>query len=83
MSGSGREVLKNIREWSKDHPGCPGVSGWPFRIIGSGREAHPNIREWSRNPPGCPGGPLGCPVVFGRPSLFPVFVGTSRMSGSF
>ena len=69
MSGSGREALPNVREWSGGPPRCPGVvvkpsrmSGRPVRMSGSGREAIPDaqetisdIREWLVGPPGCPG----------------------------
>ena len=71
MSGSGREALKNIwewsgtlpdvRDWSGFPPGCPGVVGKPYRRSGSGREALPDVREWS-------GGPTGCPGLVGSPS---------------
>ena len=49
MSWSGQETLPDvpegwvafsvIREWSTDPLGCPGVVGWPSRILRSGREA--------------------------------------------
>ena len=75
MSGSGREVLPEVREWSGCLLGCPGEVGRPFQNSWSGREAsrmsriggdaHPDIREWS-------GGPPGSPRVVGR---------SSRMSG--
>ena len=76
MSGSGREALPDIREWSGLSPGCPGVVGIISRMSGSGRgpswmsgssqKAFPDVREWS-------GGPPGCPAVVERPS---------QMSGS-
>ena len=73
MSQSGREALPEVREWSGDPQGCPGVvrrpyrmSARPSRIFGSGRKTLPDVREWSGDHPGCPG-------VVGRPS---------RMSGS-
>ena len=46
MFESCRDALQDVREWSRGPagclgcpPGCPGVVGWPFRIIGSGRES--------------------------------------------
>ena len=42
MSGSGREALPDVREWSGGPPGCPGVVGRPTRMSGSGREAISN-----------------------------------------
>ena len=46
MSGSGRDVILDVREWSGgplgwpgDPPGCP-------RVVESGREAHLDVREW-------------------------------------
>ena len=70
-SGSGREALKiiwewsgtlpDVRDWSGFPPGCPGVVGKPYRRSGSGREALPDVREWS-------GGPTGCPGLVGSPS---------------
>ena len=75
MSGSGREALADVREWSGCPPGCQGLvgspsrmsgSGWEaFRMSGSGWEALPDDQEWSRAPSGCPG----------------VFESPSRMSG--
>ena len=60
MSGSGRDALGDVREWSGDPPGCPGVVGRHSRMSGSGwetfpdvREAHPDVREWSGGPPKC------------------------------
>ena len=38
MSGSGRETLPDVWEWSGDPPGCPGVVGRPSQMSGSGRE---------------------------------------------
>ena len=44
MTGSSREALTYVREWSGGSPGCPGVVGRPsrvierlFRMFGSGR----------------------------------------------
>ena len=52
MSGSGRESLKNIREWLgtipnvrdwiEVPPGCPGVVGSPSHMFGNGWEALPD-----------------------------------------
>ena len=68
--------LSDVREWSGDPPGCPGVVGLPSQMSRSGREAlsevreaHLDVQECSEGPPG----PLGCPGVVGRPC---------RMSGS-
>ena len=47
MSGSGREVLPDVREWSRGHPGCSGVVEWPSRMSESGQEVHPYVRKWS------------------------------------
>ena len=62
MSGSGRETLPDVWEWSGGPSGCPrvvggpprypGVVGKPFRMSGSGQEALPDIREWLGVPPG-------------------------------
>ena len=46
MSGSSREALPDVREWSGGPPGGPGVVVRPFRRSGSGREALLNDREW-------------------------------------
>ena len=58
MFGSGQETpdvqgyLPDIREWSGDNPGCPGVPpGYPgmvgrqSRISGSGRETFLDVRK--------------------------------------
>ena len=50
MSGSGGEALPDIREWSGNPDGCPGVVGRPTCVFGSGREALPDVREWSGVP---------------------------------
>ena len=52
MSGSGREDLPDIREWSGGLRGSLRVVGRPSRMIRSGREALPNVQEWSGGPPG-------------------------------
>ena len=73
MSGSGREVLPDVREWSRNLSGCLGVvrrpsrmstsGGRPSRISGSGWETLLDDREWSLVPTGYPGmvwRPHGC-----------------------
>ena len=47
MSGSGREALLEVWEWSGRPRGCPGVVGWPFRLSGSGQVVLGDVREWS------------------------------------
>ena len=47
MSGSGRDALMDVREWTKDSLGCPGVNGRASRMFGSVRKALPDVREWS------------------------------------
>ena len=56
MSGNSRETLREVREWSGDHPGCPRVVVMHSRMSGSGREALldvrdalPHVREWSED----------------------------------
>ena len=44
MSGSGRQAIPNVREWSGGPLGSPGVVGRPFRMSGCGREALPDDR---------------------------------------
>ena len=39
MSGSGRDALRDVREWSGVPQGCPGVVGRTSRMSGRGREA--------------------------------------------
>ena len=46
MSGSGREDLQDIQNWSDGPLLCPGVVGRLSVISGSGREALPDIPEW-------------------------------------
>ena len=70
MSGSGRQAVTDVREWSGGPPRCAGVVGIPSWMSGSGREAIldvrewsetlPNFQEWSEDNPECPG-------VVGRP----------------
>ena len=45
MTGSGRESLTDVREWSGGPPGCLGVVERPSRMSGSGRKALPDIWE--------------------------------------
>ena len=80
MSGSGREVIPDVWEWSRAPPRCLAVVSSPSRMFGRAsrmsrigrgalpdvREGLPDVRDWSGCSPGCPG-------VVGRPS---------RMSGS-
>ena len=59
MSGSGREALPDVLDWSGVHPGCPG----------SGHEDLPDICQWSGVPSGCPvviGRPFRFTGVVGR-----------------
>ena len=51
MSGSGREALPNIREWSGGPPGCPGVVGKPSRMSAIGWEPYIEVRDCSGDPP--------------------------------
>ena len=56
MSGSVRDALTDVREWSGaigdlrewsgDLPGGPGVIGRPSWMSGSGRESLRAVREW-------------------------------------
>ena len=65
MSGSSREAVPKVREWSGVPPGCLGVVGRAsrmsesgqesLRMSGSGREALGDLRERSGGPPGCLG----------------------------
>ena len=62
MSGSGREALLDVREWSEALPDVrewlgdpPGWFGRPFRMFGSGLETLSNVWEWSRSRSECPG----------------------------
>ena len=55
-SGSGREALTEVREWS-------GVVGRSSRRSGSGREAITEVQEWSGGYRGGPGGPPLGPIV--------------------
>ena len=42
MSGSSREALPDVLEWSGGPPGCPGVVGRPSLMSESGRDALAN-----------------------------------------
>ena len=52
MSGSGRETLPDVREWSGGPLECPGVVRSSSRMAGSGQEALLDVRELSRVSPG-------------------------------
>ena len=39
MSWSGRETIRDVREWSKGPPGCQGVVGRTSQMSGSSLEA--------------------------------------------
>ena len=53
MSGSGLEVILDIRELSEGPPGYPSVVGRPSWMSGSFWESLLDVREWSVDPPGC------------------------------
>ena len=75
MSGSSREALPNVEEWSGVPYGCPGVV-WSFSWKSeSSREALPDVQEWSGDPAKCPG------VVGGHPSCPGVRLGYLRVVG--
>ena len=46
MSGSGRDTLPDIQEWSEASARYPCVVGRPSRMSGSGRDDLPDILEW-------------------------------------
>ena len=46
MSGSGRDALLDVREWSGGPPGYPGVVGSPLRMSVCDWEALSDVREW-------------------------------------
>ena len=64
MSGSSRETLLDVRQWSGIPHGCPGgplgclgalgrpswMSGRPSRMSGSSRETFQDVREWVKRP---------------------------------
>ena len=66
MSGSGREVMPDVRERSGGPLECPGVVERPTWMSGIGRQTNSDVRKWSEDARKCEG-------VVGRPS---------RMSGS-
>ena len=85
MSGSGREALPNVCEWSGGLPGCPGVVGRPSRMFERGLEALPNVwgdqgpsrmsrsgRKFLPNVREWSGVSPGCPRVVGRRSQMSV-----------
>ena len=53
MSGSCREALPNVQEWSGGIQECPVVVGRPSRMSGSSREALLDVRKWSVGPQVC------------------------------
>ena len=69
-SGSGRDALPDVREWSGDPNRCPRLVESPpecqdvvkrtSRMSAIGWEALPDVRKWSSDPPRCLG-------VVGRP----------------
>ena len=54
MSGSGREALPNVQEWSDRPQGCLRLIERPSRMSESGSVALGDVREWSGGAPGCP-----------------------------
>ena len=52
MSGSGREALGDVREWSGHPRGRAGVVGRPSGMSGSGREVLEDVRALSGGPNG-------------------------------
>ena len=46
MSGSCREALMDVQEWSGGPSGCPGVFWRSSRMSESGRETLSAVREW-------------------------------------
>ena len=63
ISGSGREALPDVWEWSEGPHECLGVVGRPSRMSGSGQEALSDIQEWSEalsNVRELSGGPPEC-----------------------
>ena len=45
MSGSGREAIGDLLEWSGGPTKCPGEVGRPSRMFGRGRGALGDVRE--------------------------------------
>ena len=54
ITGSGREALPIVLEWSGGLPECPGMVERVSQISGRSREAIPDVRKWSEDPPVCP-----------------------------
>ena len=50
MSGTGWEVLSDVREWLGGPTEYTAVVGRPFRMSGNGREALPEFRDWLGGP---------------------------------
>ena len=50
MSGSGRESIPDVQEWSWSTLVCPRVVGRPIRMSGRSRESLQDDRKWSRGP---------------------------------
>ena len=61
-SGSGRETLPKVQNWSETHPEVrkwsgdppsgPGLVGRSFHSSGSSRKAYLEVRKWSGDNPG-------------------------------
>ena len=47
MPKSGRQALKDVREWSGGPPGYPGVVWRPSRMSGSVRETLKYVQDYS------------------------------------
>ena len=60
MFESGQEAIPNVREWSRDPLGCPGVMGGPLGC--------PGVVGGPPGSLGVVGGPPGCPEVVWMPS---------------
>ena len=61
LSGGCPAGPPDVREWSRDPPGCPGaptrcsvVVGWLSQMSRSGQNTLPDVREGSGCPPACP-----------------------------
>ena len=70
MCGNGREARPDIRKWSGDTSGYPGVVGRHFRISLSIWETLPDVREWWEALPNvrkCLEDTLACLGMVGRP----------------
>ena len=48
----GLEILGEVRDWSGDPPGGPGLVGGPSRRFGTGRETLQEVRDRSGEPLG-------------------------------